>query len=352
MELTRFYTAMVLLIITTVIALKIPGEWLTMPLLRRSVPEHRRVAICIAGTARTFEFGGVYKQIQESVIQPIKDANYETDVYFVIRMDDDPTEGREYVNTTTKGIWNAMRSFNPVNIKVCGDQLESFNMSRYIPGGTTFIQAPWSCGPKRPLAFPFVLFRTKQCLQEIESYERRKRFQYDWIYRTRSDLILLENITTPDTLKRDVLYVNSWAHLFSKEFPKWWRGLHGDDVHVGSDALGDSMFAASRQMAGRAFKAFDAYNMESNCVMYDQPDNNVENALRYILITNNITYETVNWIWTVVRANGPTIGHWRFMDVENDGKNVTMDQRMHMCNVYKDRWRDELPGGDQPHCAQ
>lgn len=50
------------------------------------------IAFCICGTARTFHYGAVHKNIMKRMVEPIC-ATHKTDVFFIVRMDDDGAVG-------------------------------------------------------------------------------------------------------------------------------------------------------------------------------------------------------------------------------------------------------------------
>lgn len=275
-----------------------------------------RVAVCICGTSRTFHYKPVHESIRKNVVDPLRSA-YDTDVFFIMRMDDDPAPGRHKAQARRNATLAAMRSFHPRKV-VEFQGVTGFPASRILrktSRAAVQVLAPESCkfNPNRKAHFSHTLLRTKHCLDVIARHETESAAaaaRYDWVYRTRPDIAFLKPITLPSALRTDHLYVvQSWPS-YTAAFARWWG--KGNRRSVGNGRIGDQVFAASREVAGVAFRSFDIVD---NCMFYTAPVRNIETGLRMWLVTKEIPYKALPWVWAIVREkSGPECDTIRFLD--------------------------------------
>lgn len=268
------------------------------------------MAVCIVGTVRTFHYKSVHTNILNNIIKPLR-SKHETDIFFIISMNDDVGSIANSVKAEEKLTRKAILKFNPTKI-IEYDSLDLhnddqlFNRSRYIAKlGLTpvMMQSPHWCknDPIKTLDFSHTLLRTKQCLHVVKEYETEKSISYQWLYRTRPDLAISKTITTPDMMDENTLYTTTspWNEPFEKWWPSWKQ-----TNEIGNGPIGDQLFASSRAVAEIAFRAFDIID---DCEVYEMPSANVESSLRLWLVKHSITYKLTSWIFMIVRGDAQPI---------------------------------------------
>lgn len=291
-----------------------------------------RVAVCISGAARTLPYEGVYQNILETAIQPIR-SKYNADVFFLTRLEDEAAPLIPKVETNVSSLRSVMQLFNPVKVITYND-IHPFNTSRYIGrhgNAHSSIIPPWNCSDtsSRHVHFSHSLFRTKHCLQIIKEHEQSHNFKYNWIYRIRPDVVMYDNLTTPDQLRKDTFYTSPWSITFSAEFEKYWKSSRGDTASAGNGALGDQFFVGHRDLIEVAFNAFDIVNQ---CEPFQLPVRNSESILRFWLVTHSIKYQVLPVLWDIIRDFPDNFCF--FMEyVTVDG--TTFEERKQRCLKYR-----------------
>lgn len=302
-----------------------------------------RVAVCICGTARTFHYQAMHNHILETFIQPLK-RNYDTDVFFIVRFEDDSGSNSNPVATNESATHAAIAKFNPARV-ITYSGLEGLDNYEYIanrfvekqPGVPCQIRAPASCGFNSShtkhesgskvllerLDFSHTLYRTKQCMQTIINHENRNNIKYDWVYRLRPDVALVQAETLmPSDLSRDILYLTTSP--WDKTFEAWYPTYARDDF-LGYGNVGDQLFVASRRVAAIAFSAFDVVD---DCDAYHMPHGNMEAYFRYYLMKHRVPYHLPKWTWIIVRGDRqPTCR--ALMSIEVPG--TTWEEREKAC---------------------
>lgn len=299
------------------------------------------VAFCICGTARTFQYDGVHENIMKRMIDPIR-VTHITDVFFIVRVDDDAAAGRPIAPTEKDKFDEAVRSFNPVSITTYTD-VTGLNKTRYFEKtlkSPVQMTSPEFCGFKKlkKLDFSHTLFRTKQCLQIVSEYERKQGFRYGWMYRVRTDVILIgkEPFITPPMMSHDALYVSLTPFLYSV-FERWWKTRPSTDVVI-NGSIGDQIFAGSRLVAEVAFNAND---MLDECESYELPVIGIEPALRMWLVRHNVNCYAMPWLWVIVRAYiGPICSLVGKLPIPDTSRHT----REAECNSFWYDHASDLPG--------
>lgn len=170
----------------------------------------RRVAICIAGHARSLHRPTVYKSIYQNLVVPLHSAFDSVDIFFHVGLQDVPRENTSAAAAAPQQYFEAMRYFGPVSISVFDNDLPS----------TADHGASSTCRDESvPLAekFPSSLWRAAECVHRIANYEWSNRLHYDWIIKTRPDVALLDPLTEIADLRSDRVYLNQ--HIPGKFYP-------------------------------------------------------------------------------------------------------------------------------------
>lgn len=300
-----------------------------------------RVAFCVCGTARTFHYGGVHKNIMNKMVKPIR-ATHKIDIFFIVRMDDDAAPTRPIAKTEENKTYEAMHLFDPVSITTYTD-MTGLDQTRYrekVDMVPVHMISPKSCGfePPKILDLSHTMFRTRQCLDIVSAHEQKQGFRYAWMYRVRTDTVIIGKglLITPPQMKRDVMYV-SLTQFDSYKFEVWWKIKH-DVEFAGNDSIGDQFFAGSRQVAEVAFKSF---NIMDDCEAYEMPQPNIESSLRMWYVKHNITYYPMPWMWVIIRDSLGPLCHW--LD-RLEVPNTSEESRKEECESF---WKEhglELPG--------
>lgn len=267
----------------------------------------QRVAVCIAGNARTFRYNFVHASLLKHIIHPLR-RTYATDVFFILRADDDGARNRTLsAIPDMRATLRAANKFNPVNLTMITIH-DEFDTLRYVPRSShayDLIKRPSRCteGTQRNVRLPHALFRAKQCLQTIRMYEQKQRIQYDWVYRLRPDMLLFDRVLLPLQLRADTLYTNQGRTGMTNDMGKWWKQARRV-MKAGYGAIADQMSISSRHVAEVALRAFDAVD---DCELYKAHGQHLpEGIYRFWLLKQNIKYKAVPFDWATVREHiGP-----------------------------------------------
>lgn len=292
-----------IVLLSVVMMLQAAGIWQQVG----RTPRRERVAVCIAGNARTFRYPFMHTTILSNIIKPLR-REYDTDVFFILRMDDAGARNRSLRSfPDAEATLNAVHQFAPTKFTWITSTNE-FNHSRFIARTDSAYEAmsrPQTCGPSRESAvrLPHALFRAKQCLEQIEEHEVATGSRFDWVYRLRPDVLVFDRVLLPRDLRKDILYCNQGRTSVTNDIGKWWLNTRGG-VKAGFGAIADQMSMCSRKVAAIALRAFDAVD---DCELYNAVGQHIpEGIYRFWLLKKRVRYEAVPFDWVTVREHvGP-----------------------------------------------
>lgn len=286
--------------------------WATLLLPRTTETEVRpavreRVAVCIAGSARTFRYNMTYRPILHKIVKPLR-AAHETDVFFLMRMEDATVTKRrpKAIEDEDATRWT-MELFKPKEIQLVTEDLpESRIRPGSVPDELAHFLPPRRCRglpEEASCRVPDALYRSKQCLEMIARAEVAKGVQYDWVYRMRPDIILFDPVLQPRQLRRDTFYSNQGRPAVTMRCALWWMKKRWT-WRAGHGPIADQIGIASREIAESAFRAFDA---TEDCELYEIPGRIApEEILRFWVMKHAIRYEAAPFDWAIVREfTGP-----------------------------------------------
>lgn len=262
----------------------------------RSPIKNGRVAICLAGDARTFSLPLVHQSILDRVVYPIA-RKYKTDVFFSIAIDDETRSLAHKMQALTK----AVKLFNPVvtNIESAGIYNGHSRKVNQFHERFEWLKAPERCGLSSKdniIRLPHTLYRASQCLDAISKYEQKSGVQYDWVYRLRPDIVMFDDIVTPDFLQHNVYYSNQGRTNVTMRMGKYWISNYG---HGGYGAIADQMGVSSRRVADIMLRAWNAVD---DCELYQTGFVSLpEDTLRFWALKLNQPYAAIPLNWAIVR---------------------------------------------------
>lgn len=300
-----------------------------------------RLALCIAGNARTFHYQMVHSRILENVVHPLRDVAT-VDVFFLIKLNDNP---RPLHPTSPRRSWStraAIAKFHPVFIRQLGpddDILHEIHPSRYHPVYKTKLDANNNTvhvlterllsKPKTPNCtadrgsrayVPHSLHRTRQCLSEIRSYEaKHRKVRYKYLYRIRPDVVFLDVIPMPTLLAPGVVITNAVPSVNIHTLTKWWQKTK----KMTPPDTGDHFLAALTQDADVAFSAVNGMH---DCEFFKLPVlRNPEAMTLFWLLSNKLTPITPMATWVLVRERtGPECKRVHMLRVTNPVEKQSM----------------------------
>lgn len=263
--------------------------------------QRERVAVCIAGSARTFRYNMTHGAILRHLVAPLR-AHYHTDLFFLVRMADvtvDAAHPRAIEDDATT--LRAIVRFRPVNITLLRDDLPTNRIRPgTLPRELAHYLAPETCAlsATATVRVADTLYRSKQCLHAVRAREQLLSKSYHWVYRTRPDIILFQPVLLPSQLRRDTLYSNQGRPAVTEAVGLWWRKTRWS-LWAGYGPIADQMAMASRQVADVALRAFDATEL---CDLYSIPGRvSPEEILRYWLMLHRVRYYAAPFDWAIVR---------------------------------------------------
>lgn len=320
---------------------------------------HNRIAICMAGAARTFHYQGVHKNILKRVITPLQRQGYQLDLFFLFRMTDDPPPSILKAKPNKEMVYTAMELFNITQtLEYTGFEnvRNNFEPYRFTDRSETRFASyrpPKWCGKKKKelvLHFSHTLYRTQHCLDVIAKYEQEHKFRYHWIYRLRPDVVFMgSDIPAPRVLSNDVLYTSAWSAMFVKQARLQLRqnGIHDTALFIHNNetgnevqhcGIGDQFLLASREVAEVAFNAFDIRN---DCSAYASPAINSEESLLLYVVKKGVRYAPLPVVWDIIRDfPDPFCNRMEYVTVPN----TTIEERKKLCHEFWGENINVLPG--------
>lgn len=280
----------------------------------------------------------MHEAILTNVVHPLRTIA-QVDVFFVIKLDDDPRPFYPESPRNTEATRLAMQKFNPVLVRELGpedDMVHTLDAGRYQP---VYISRPGGDNKSRntgtssgslkqddvdddngvndrilsqrliskPLdgnctadenvrAFvPHALHRSRQCLTEIRSYEASHSVNYTYLYRIRPDVVFLDAIPMPTLLTSGTVVTNAVPAISTRSMVEWWKKTRNT---IPTDT-GDHLLAATARDADVAFSAVNAVD---DCELFKMPVlKNSEMMLLYWMLTKGLTPITPQTAWVLVR---------------------------------------------------
>lgn len=266
----------------------------------QTAAQRERVAVCVAGSVRTFRYNLTHRNILRRIVQPLR-RDYAVDVFFLVRMGDATV--RDNLRSAIKddnATLRAIALFDAVNVTLVTDDLPSSRIRHPTVNGLAEFIPPARCSLPDDAAsrVPDALYRSKQCLRMIEHHERQHARRFDWVYRIRPDVILFDDVLLPSQLQRDTLYSNQGRPNVTTRLGLWWRRTRLSPF-AGYGPVADQMAISSRKVAQVALRAFDATD---ECELYSVPGRIApEEILRFWLLLNRVRYAAVPFDWAIVR---------------------------------------------------
>lgn len=302
----------------------------------------RGVAVCIAGSARTFHYNFTHESLLQSVINRLRES-FETDVIFILRTDDQPTAGRLASEENREGTQLAVNKFAPTVIRWITDKDElQREEPRYVPRGLTLferIRPPSHCGPDcHPMRFPHTLFRSRQCSREILRREKLRGAPFAWIYRLRPDVILPDGLPMPGNLAMNVVYSNQGRPRVTEPIGYRWRLSHRFSSPVTDGPIADVVNFGARRVAMEALSAYDAVN---HCdVFKSEITTGPESLLRFWLLEQRVEWKATPFDWIIIRGQaGPECERLE----HQNGTGANPIRSMERCIQFAKRFSDDFP---------
>lgn len=265
-------------------------------------PQNERVAVCIAGSPRTFRHNVTHTNILKTVVQQLRRV-HTTDVFFLLRMEDAISSRQKYLAVTDQNTTlNAVKNFNASFVKLlnASDDLPKSRIRRgqgrefdhYLPPTTCIL-------PENTTSrVPDALFRSRQCLEAIEQHEQKRNVRYSWVYRTRPDIIFFDGVIMPSDLRTDTFYSNQGRPNVTTKAGLWWRKAHWS-LRAGNGPVADQIGMMSRSIAATVLRAFDA---TEDCELFAMPPRiGPEEILRFWLMKKRVRYEALPFDWAIIR---------------------------------------------------
>lgn len=288
----------------------------------------QRIALCFTGNSRTFYYPLVHDKIFENIVTPLRQS-YPTDVFFNIKIDDDPRPSRPRAESRHNETLKAIDKFSPVAVRLLNSS-HSFSSKR-ADRTQRHIYRPANCSSHDRWAnLPHSLFRSQQCISLISDYEEKHGFKYKWVYRSRPDVVMFDPIMTPESMTDGTVYANRGPEQYIWHFVRWWKSAFNSSTHI--PPFTDHILAGFRDNMMVALDAFEAIN---NCTFYSmRGEKNSESALGFWTLSHGLEIRIGPGVWAVVRAEkGAECRRIRKMSIRDRKKRVDMDQR---CRTYND----------------
>lgn len=272
-----------------------------------------RIALCVAGNARTFYAPLVHEKIIENVVGPLR-SYYPTDIFVLMKLADDPRPGSPEASFHLNETLTAISKLSPTVVTFLNSSYD-YDTNRLASKDNRTVSAPNYCtkvDPKRTAMMPYTLLRSAQCLSAIEAHEHRTGKEYRWIYRARPDVVLLDTITSPDDFDAGAVYTSTGPWVSVRDFADWWQEKHEPFKKVPS--FGDHFLAGRRSEAGIAMRAIEAID---TCELFDvKGPRNSETSLGLWILSHGLKIINQPWSWSLVRAvHGPDCHRMDLVDL-------------------------------------
>lgn len=315
---------------------------LSAPIMTSSSPsDGQRVALCFTGNSRTFYYPIVHENILENVLFTLR-KSYPTDVFFNIKIDDDPRPSRPRAESRHDETMRAINKFSPVVVRLLNDT-HSFSSKR-VDRKQRHIHRPFNCSARdRWSMLPHSLFRSQQCISLISDYEQKHGFKYKWVYRTRPDVVLFDPIMPPDNITDDsTVYTNRGPEQFVWYFARWWKSTFNASTHI--PPFTDHILAGFRDPMMIALNAFESVN---DCAYYSvRSEKNSEAALGYWILNHGLKIRIAPGAWAVVRAEtGAECFRIKVMHVRDRQKREAMNGQCRAFNEILHATYPEMGSG-------
>lgn len=333
----------------------------------------RRIALCISGNARTFHYHSVHGTLLQYVVAPLK-AVADVDVFFNIKLTDDPRPQRPRAARNDTATLSAMAKFNPVQVRQLADN-DSYTVdpARLFAVNERLMTRPSHCNEslraetpmkkdfRKTADVPHALHRMRQCYDLVSRYEQQQRhrqqqqqaygdggsrFQYDWFYKIRPDVAFLDDIALPlvvgvnatvanvgNASVVNTVIANISPEKWTKSVKTWWEKT-ATQTAATYGHIGDHFMAAHRSVAQVAFNAIQALD---ECDVFVTPiRRNPESVLLFWLLTHNITAIATTTPWVLVREKKAECKRLRMFTIKDADKRSHMIER---CRLYKRQFK-------------
>lgn len=315
-----------------------------------------RVAVCLAGNARTFRLNFTHDSIRQHVID-VLEPSYDTDVFFVISLDDPPRGQLPVAPREDNATLAAVAKFHPVHVRLLDartDVLRTLRVRRIFRDRRPpidVLRAPPGCaftpGANGSIRVAHTLLRARQCAFDIGEREKRTGMRYHWVYRLRPDVALLQDVPLPSQLRRDVYYSNQGRTNVTAALGAWWAARHAGRAAGASGSAGravaDQVGIMSREVAEVALRAFEA---SDDCELYAAPFLPLpEEVLRFWLLKHDVRYSALPFDWVIVRERVGLECFRMFHQFGRsaDGRAVDWRRSIRKCLVIGESLRHHFP---------
>lgn len=223
-----------------------------------------RVAVCLAGNARTFTRPYVHGNIMRHVVSALRNAGYLTDVFVNIKPRDNPLQNGRGETNADRAVLHTILSLliKPVAVNEPGhDDNMIPKYATMAEDESNLFNKPSFCNDSRyygVIGRPQILFRFHQCAQLIEQYERNHGLHYDYLYMLRPDIWINGTIYMPDLLRKrnNTVFTNMSPRIVTESFRYWYSVAFPDvDIEKTIPYSGDFLMAGARDIMDLALKA-------------------------------------------------------------------------------------------------
>lgn len=299
-----------------------------------------RVAICLAGKVRSFTLAAVHDTLLDNLIGPLR-AAHATDVFLLLKVEDDAERGRESARTDRAATLAAVAKLSPTVVVFLNDS-QDFQSAQFDTDqrGTPVLLHPPHCNFSAPhfAKVPHTHHRSAQCMRAIRERELSAGVRYAWVYRARPDVAVLDRVIMPGGLLDNRVYLNAGPYGSARATVEWWNAS-GSNYTVPS--FGDHFMAMRRDHADIALSAVRAVG---DCRFYQVPGpHNSEGMLGYWLLAHDLTIVVDYFPWVVVRTDvGPECERLRRIHAPDQ---AVLRNMFHRCLDYQRRHFELLENG-------
>lgn len=258
-----------------------------------------RVAICIAGHARTFHLQSVHQSIIDNFVKPIRMSASSVDVFFHVGMRDVSRPQYAPSANNSDGANNAaMNLFDPVVVSRSFGRGAALNRTGVAPcpAGTSYASN----------IYYRALLRAHECMNLVRGFEKKHDFRYDWIVKTRPDIVFGDPVPSLKLLPSDRVFINEHDPRGSMNaFPTMREKFPEKARTLLKDPFSDHIAIVPRELAD---VYFSAHLGSSTCLSPPQKSRliNSETILGPWLIGHGVQYSTIPLFWIIVKPDrGP-----------------------------------------------